>query len=70
MGIEVYRLDLKNALEELNSAVVTFFLVGLVFLTILLFLLETLFFTLVAKPLQRLNNHFKEIRQGEKGSCQ
>jgi hypothetical protein len=29
MGIEVYRLDLKNALEELNSAVVTFFLVGL-----------------------------------------
>jgi len=66
MGIEVYRLDLKNALEELNSAVVTFFLVGLVFLTILLLLLETLFFTLVAKPLQRLSNHFKEIRQGEK----
>jgi two-component system NtrC family sensor kinase len=66
MGIEVYRLDLKNALEELNSAVVTFFLVGLVFLTILLLLLETLFFTLVVKPLQRLSNHFKEIRQGEK----
>lgn len=39
MGIEVYRLDLKNALEELNSAVVTFFLVGFVFLTILLLLL-------------------------------
>jgi signal transduction histidine kinase len=66
MGIEVYRLDLKNALEELNSAVVTFFLVGFVFLTILLLLLETLFFTLVAKPLQRLSNHFKKIRQGEK----
>jgi signal transduction histidine kinase len=66
MGIEVYRLDLKKALEELNSAVVTFFIVGLVFLTILLLLLETLFFTLVAKPLQRLSNHFKEIRQGEK----
>jgi signal transduction histidine kinase len=66
MGIEVYRLDLKKALEELNSAVVTFFIVGLVFLIILLLLLETLFFTLVAKPLQRLSNHFKEIRQGEK----
>ena len=66
MGIEVYRLDLKNALEELNSAVLTFFLVGFVFLTILLLLLESLFFTLVAKPLQRLSNHFKEIRQGEK----
>lgn len=66
MGIEVYRLDLKKALEELNSAVVTFFIVGLVFLTILLLLLETLFFTLVAKPLQKLSNHFKEIRQGEK----
>ena len=66
MGIEVYRLDLKKALEELNSAVVTFFIVGLVFLTILLLLLETLFFTLVAKPLQRLSNHFKEIRLGEK----
>ncbi len=66
MGIEVYRLDLKNAFEELNSGVVTFSLVGFVFLVILLLLLETLFFTLVAKPLQRLSNHFRELRQGVK----
>jgi len=66
MGIEIYRLDLKESLKELNPLVTSFFLIGFIFFVLLLFLLETLFFTLVTKPLHRLSKHFKQVKQGEK----
>ncbi|MFN4197095.1 MAG: DUF3365 domain-containing protein, partial [Caldimicrobium sp.] len=65
MGLEVISYPVKEAFGEIKSLVISFFIIGLVMISLFLISLEGIFYTLIVKPLKGLQSHFHKIKTGK-----
>lgn len=65
MGIELVRYPIKEALNEIKAQVMGIFTISVASAFVLLIVLEGLFYSMLIKPLQRINAHFRALREGK-----
>lgn len=62
MGIELVRYPIEKAFSEIKNLAFSLFLISILSAVFLLLSLEGVFYTLILKPLKKMNQHFKSIK--------